>query len=255
MIKSKLKASLLHLFISMLVVGSFLAFAVTIWYPAPFLEISGLKGIILILVSVDLILGPLLTFVVFKPLKASLKFDLSVIVAVQLAALAYGMLTIYQGHPVYVAYVVDRFSLVIAKESHPEQAKYDEFKVSTFGTPKLAYAKLPTDPKKVSDLLSEVMKGKPDIDARPEFYEPFDKFAPDALKHGIAPEKLTTSASNKEKLAQFLNEHGKTANDYAFLPLSGKEKDVVWVLSRETGKPVGVIDINPWKLEQIAAAK
>jgi hypothetical protein len=248
MIKSKLKASLLHLFISMLVVGCFLAFAITVWYPSPFLEISGLKNIILILVSVDLILGPLLTFVVSKPLKASLKFDLSMIVAMQVAALAYGMFTIYQGHPVYVAYAVDRFSLVIANESQPEQAKYDEFKVSKLWKPKLVYAKLPDDPKKVSDLLSEMMKGKPDIDARPELYEPFDKFAQDALKHGIAPEKLTTSANNKEKLAQFLSEHGKTASDYAFLPLSGKEKDVIWALSRETGKPVGVIDINPWQL-------
>ncbi|MDD5391382.1 MAG: TfpX/TfpZ family type IV pilin accessory protein [Thiothrix sp.] len=248
MFKEKLKALSIHLTISTFIVGCFLIFSIKIWYPSPLLEISGLKDIIIILLTVDLILGPLLTFVVFKPQKPSLKFDLTFIGLVQIAALAYGMFTIYQGHPVYVAYTVDRFTLINVTDVNSAKTKHKELNVSGWWKPKFVYVKPPTDPKITQAIVFEVLSGKPDIDARPEYYEPFEKFIQDVLKHGIAAEKLTSSDNNRQKLAQFLSEHGKTASDYAFLPLSGKEKDVIWALSRETGKPVGVIDINPWQL-------
>lgn len=112
MMVKKLKASLLHFALSLVVIGSFALFASQVWYPSPFLEISGLLAILLILVTVDLILGPLLTFVVYKPNKPRLKLDLTVIAFVQLAALGYGMYTIHQGHPAYVTFAVDRFTLI-----------------------------------------------------------------------------------------------------------------------------------------------
>lgn len=248
MIKQKLKAALIHLSISALVVGCFLAFALTVWYPEPFFSISGLTSILLILVTVDVILGPLLTLVVFKPLKSTLKFDLAVIAMVQIAALAYGMHTIYEAHPLYVAYAGDRFTPINANEVSPDKAKYDELKKSKLSSPTVVYVQKPTDPAEMSRVTMEVLSGKPDLDARPEYYEPFDKFTREVLAHGLKPDILFATPAHRQKLAQFLNEHGKTASDYAFLPLSGKEKDVIWALSRETGKPVGMIDINPWQL-------
>lgn len=255
MIKQKLKASLIHLGISALVVGSFLAFARVVWYPSPFFEISGLMGIILILVTVDVILGPLLTLVVFKPQKASLKLDLSVIACVQIAALAYGMHTIYQAHPLYVAYASDRFTPINANEVSPQKAKHDELKKSKLAGPTVVYVQKPSDPAEMSRVTMEVLSGKPDIDARPEYYEPFDKFSQEVLVHGLKPEVLLETPEHKQKLEQFLAKHGKTANDYAFLPLVGKEEDVLWVWSRETGKPVGTLAVSPWQQEQVASAK
>jgi hypothetical protein len=246
MIKHKLKAALIHLSISALVVGCFLAFALTVWYPEPFFSISGLTSILLILVTVDVILGPLLTLVVFKPLKSTLKFDLAVIAMVQIAALTYGIHTIYAAHPLYVAYAGDRFTPINANEVSPDKAKYDELKKSKLTGPTIVYVQKPTDPAEMSRVTMEVLSGKPDLDARPEYYEPFEKFTQQVLAHGLKPEILLTKPEYKQKLEQFLKEYGKTANDYAFLPLSGKEDDVLWAWSRETGKPVGTLAINPW---------
>ena len=114
----------------------FYLFVLTVWYPAPYFQVSGLLGIMLMLVAIDLIIGPLLTFIIFKPKKPSLKFDLSVIAVIQIVALAYGAMAVYQGHPVYVAYTVDRFTLVSVGEADPAKARYNEFKVSTYGEPK-----------------------------------------------------------------------------------------------------------------------
>jgi hypothetical protein len=255
MIKQKLQASLIHLGISALVVGCFLAFVLTVWYPAPFFDLLKLQHIILMLVVVDIIVGPLLTLLVFKPLKSTLKFDLSVIASIQIAALTYGMYAIYQAHPLYIAYAGDRFLPINASQISPSSAKYDELKKSKLTGFTPVYVKTPTDPAEIARLTKEVRSGAPDLYSRPEYYEPFNKFTQDVFAQGMKPEKLLATPEYKQKLEQFLAEHGKTANDYAFLPLVGQEDAVLWVWSRETGKPVGTLAINPWKPDQVATAK
>ncbi|MBJ6611957.1 MAG: hypothetical protein JG718_16495 [Candidatus Thiothrix moscowensis] len=255
MLKTKFKASLIHLLLSATVVGLFVAFALSIWYPNPFFEISGLKAIILILLSVDLVLGPLLTFIVFKPNKPSLKFDLAVIGAVQIAALVYGMYTIHLGHPVYVAYAVDRFTLINRADVNPLDAKQAELQASGWWKPILVYAQSPTDPKEQEQLVMEVLAGKPDIDARPQYYEPFNQHSQAVLSKGIKPEKLTTNADSKTKLDALLAKHNKTAADYAYFPLVGKEKDVIWVWDKTSAQAIGTLDVNPWALNHMAAAQ
>lgn len=249
MFNNKLKASLIHFLFSALLVGGFVAFALLVWYPDPILEISGLRNILLILVSVDLVLGPLLTFIVYKPLKKSLKFDLAAIIAVQLGALGYGMYTIYQGHPVYITYTVDRFTLVTAQEAKPETAKYPEYQVTTFGKPVYAFSAPPKDPEELSKLTLKVMSGEePDIDQQPKYYEPFDKNLDAVLANKYSADKLQVDPANKEKLTAFLTKKGLTLEQSIFIPLAGKEKDVILVWNKETKAPVGYLDINPWKV-------
>lgn len=248
MLITKLRASFIHLLLSMFIVGAFITFALLVWYPQPFFASSGLKDIVLILLSVDLILGPLLTFVVFKPNKPSLKFDLSFIAVVQIAALTYGMYTIYQGHPVYVAYAVDRFTLISAADVNPNDAKEAELRASGWWKPIMVYAETPSDPKEQEKLIFEVLSGKPDIDARPEYYQSFEKNISKVLTGGIKPEKLLASPLHKAALDRFLTQYGKTAIDYAFLPLMGKEDDVIWVWDKATGKAVDTISLTPWNL-------
>lgn len=246
MFKQKLKAALLHLAISAFVISTFIILAFYIWYPSPYSDISGLGSLIKILVVVDLTLGPILTFIIFKKNKPSLKFDLSVIASVQLVALAYGIFTIYQGHPVYVVYAVDRFELVPAQDVIPKNAKYEEFKVSTLWFPKLAYAKSPEDREERNTLLFESLSGKPDLERRPEYYEPIEKYTDVILKRGIEPNLLFSTADKRNKLQAFLDLHNKKQEDFAYLPLVGKHKDIVIAVNRKTGKITGTIDVYPW---------
>ncbi|MEZ5534772.1 MAG: TfpX/TfpZ family type IV pilin accessory protein [Thiolinea sp.] len=252
MLNKKFKASLLHLLISAIIISCFTGFALWVWYPPPFLKISGLLSILLILVTIDLILGPLLTFFIYKPNKPKLAIDLAVIAVVQLAALGYGIHTIQQGHPAYVAYNIDRFTLVNIAEVVPLNAKHPELRASGWWKPIMVYSKPPTDPSEQERLIFEVLSGKPDIDARPEYYEPFNKFANEVMQKGLTPQQISKTPENKQKLEAFITKYGKAANDYAFLPLVGKEKDVLWVWDKDTEQPVGTLDINPWKLPKIA---
>lgn len=234
--------------LSSIVISLLLATILFVWYPSPFLESSGLKEILYIVLAIDLILGPLLTLIVYTPNKPSLKFDLAFIVIMQLSALAYGVYTIHQGHPVYIVYTIDRFILINFKDAALEKVTEPALITKGLWKPKFVYVKLPEDKKKLEELTFEVLAGKPDIDSRPEYYKIFDDYKKKVLSGGIDPKKINSKKSSKEALSQFLKDHGKDAASYAFLPLSGKKSDVIWAWDRSTGKPVDTLAINPWAL-------
>ena len=246
--REKIKASAIHLSISAFIIGIFYLFVLTVWYPSPYFQVSGLLSIMLMLVAIDLIIGPLLTFIVFKPKKPSLKFDLLVIAIIQMVALAYGAMAVYKGHPVYVAYTIDRFTLISVGEADPAQAKYNEFKVSTYGKPKVVYAKMPEKGEERNNLMFSAISGGRDLEHHAEYYEPIDQYTNKILERSVAVDKILAYPDSKKELESFLEKQGKEAKEFAFLPLMGKEKVMLWALNRKDGKPVGVLDIDPWEL-------
>lgn len=246
MLKEKLKASAIHLLISTIVLSIFITIFLTIWYPEPYASVSSLQNVLLILVSVDLILGPTLTLIIYKRQKPSLKFDLTIIALIQLIALGYGTYSIYKSHPVYIVYAIDRFELVSAQEALPDRSKYEDFKITKLGKPILVYAQRPESSEERNKLLFETLSGLPDIERRPEYYEPFAKFIDTVFSKGRNIEDYKNKAEYKNKVENFLLKYGKTSNDYAFLPLVGKEKDVLWAWDRATKQPIDILDISPW---------
>jgi len=112
---TKLKAALIHFAISFLFVLGFILFLCGFWYKNLFF-VSGVIEPLKLLVLVDVILGPILTFLVYKKGKKTLKMDLSVIVLLQLSAFVYGAFTIYSGKPSWVIYNGNQFELVYERE-------------------------------------------------------------------------------------------------------------------------------------------
>lgn len=112
-----------HLLISLVIFAIILVCITQYWYPGILFDTgNGWKAIGLI-VGIDLVLGPLLTLLVFNPKKSSLKFDLSVIAAVQVAALSYGTWIIYQSHPVALAFVNNHFITLYNNAELTEEVK------------------------------------------------------------------------------------------------------------------------------------
>ena len=104
---TKLKATVVHLSLS-LVVFIYLAYQIYYsWYPQPYFAIDGGWQGIQIIAAVDLVLGPLITFLIFDLSKSrrEILFDLGVILIIQLGALFYGISQVYNQRPVAVALV------------------------------------------------------------------------------------------------------------------------------------------------------
>lgn len=106
-----------HMAISLVIFFILLVCITQYWYPGILFDTgNGWKAIGMI-VGIDLILGPLLTLIVFNPKKSSLKFDLSVIALVQTAALIYGTWTIHQTRPIALAFVNTHFITIYANNN------------------------------------------------------------------------------------------------------------------------------------------
>lgn len=101
--------------------GAALVFGV--WFPGAYRHMSGGVGLFTLIVSVDVVLGPLLTLVAFNPSKTRrhLAMDLAVIALLQLAALAYGLYTVAQVRPVALVAETRLFRVVAAKDVKPDE--------------------------------------------------------------------------------------------------------------------------------------
>ena len=244
---SKLRAFSTHLAVSGLALLAFLTVVMVVWYPAPYFEVDGGWTVLQILIGVDLVLGPLLTLIVFKPNKPSLKFDMSCIALMQLAALVYGGWTIYQGRPDFVVFAVDRFITVAAVEYDKTKLQYPELDAPRINGPHIALALLPDDPKAREDLLFGAAGGGRDLEQSAQYYHPYQ---PDLEVLSARSVDLTQIMPHSEAAAteikEFLNDREGQLDDFFYFPLVGKNKDVVMALNADDGQPVGVISIDPW---------
>jgi|SRR5690554_22100 len=117
--QTKLKAFSIHLSISALIALCVVALVFFIWYPAPLHTAVGVTGVFLILLAVDVVLGPLLTLLVYKPGKKTLVMDLTVIALLQLSALGYGLYTVAEGRPAWLVFGGQHFELVRKVDIEP----------------------------------------------------------------------------------------------------------------------------------------
>src|SRR4029077_1607019 len=112
----RLKAFGIHLSSSAVILTAVLGTLYAGWYYWPGWYVAGAWHIAAMLAAIDVALGPSLTAVVASPHKPrrELKRDIALIVLVQLAALGYGVVTLWQGRPLYYAFTSDWLDVVQA---------------------------------------------------------------------------------------------------------------------------------------------
>ena len=78
-----------------------------VWYPQPYYSVAGGWQGMRLVAAVDLVLGPLITFLIFNPSKSrrEITFDLVIILVIQFAALSYGVFATYSQRPVAVVLI------------------------------------------------------------------------------------------------------------------------------------------------------
>lgn len=242
MFKDKLFASLKHFAISSVVALITLFLVYGIWYPGVLSKAMGVDKIFWMILIVDVTLGPALTFAVFKKGKKYLKFDLIVIVILQLAAYLYGLNTAFSGRPVWLIYSIDRFEAISAsniKEEHRINQNDMFNKISITG-PSWAMAQSPTDPNEKSELMFEVLAGGADIHHRPYLYQSLDNRQ--KIKNKMK-ELIQLKSFNPD--FQYPDDLKKWPSAVGFVPLTGQVVDMTVLLDKE-GKVIEIVDLRPW---------
>jgi len=244
---TRVRAALLHLGISALVGAAAMALLFGLWYPPPYSAAIGAGRLALVLLGVNLVLGPLLTFVVFKPGKKGLAFDLWVIAALQMAALLYGLHAVAASRPVFVVAAVDRFELVAANDiSDADLAAGSEagFRERSWLGPRLASVSVPNDAKEYDHVQSLALAGL-DLHQLPRYYRDYASNAA-ALRERARPldALFEKNPAARPTVEAWLQAHGRNAADVTWLPLSARKKDIVMLLDKASGLTLDPLDVD-----------
>ena len=241
---SRWQAAGTHLLICVVIAAAVITVMLGVWYPGPLFEAAGGTGMLYILVCVDVILGPLLTLIVFKSGKRGMKFDLTVIGLVQIAALAYGVHIVFLARPAFIVFVKDRFELVIAAEQDPAElalAKYAEFRDPGWSGPKLAVADMPTDPQERAKLIGAAMAGL-DLQNFPRYYVPYAERTKEVLAKADTIARLRVAEPLSAKAVdKYLAASGTREDEVRALMLRTRFAWVVVLLEPKTAQPVKMV--------------
>jgi hypothetical protein len=245
---TRVSAAAIHLGLSAAIGVAVLACMLLVWYPPPYFEAAGGKGLILLLLGVDVVLGPLLTFVVFNPAKKSLPFDLAVIAGLQVAALVYGMHVMFAARPVYSVFNVDRFTLVTA--SQIDDAAFSKappaFRRLPATGPQVIAARLPTDPAKRRELTDLALAGI-DLPQLPEYYLPYaDEASAAAARARPVAELERKFPDARAAIAKLAQQTGVAADAMGQLPFRGRDRDLTVIVDRRSGAVLAMLPYDPW---------
>ena len=241
---SRIRAAAIHLGICVFVAIILLALFWFVWYPAPLFRAVGGLEIFLMLLGTDVVLGPLLTFVIFKPGKKTLKFDLAVIAIVQVAALTYGVHTLLAGRPVYIASLGDGFKLVQANEVEPKELEIAKTTLPRWG-PKWVGTQKSSDPKENELILMSGAAGG-GYAHFPQHHVPLEsmryvmlaKVKPIADLRSSNPERDT-------EMTAWLASRNYSDQTAVFQPLRAARKRMAVILDAKTAAVVGIAPFEP----------
>jgi hypothetical protein len=241
----RLRAFLSHLSVSAVLGLLTLALVFLVWHPAPLYKAVGVADILLLLLGIDMILGPCLTLVVAWPGKKKhlLLLDIAIIITVQLSALFYGLYTVAEGRPAWLVLSNNRFNAVRVIDIDLKSAEraLPEYQRPPWGSPQWISTPLPEDVKTRNAILDSSLEGL-EIYQQPEYYRPLPEgraMIQEKAQALEALEKFNTAAKIQEKLAPYPEAD-------AWMPLRSEAVDMVVLLRKEEGQVLSIVDLRPW---------
>lgn len=243
---SRYRAALIHFALSALVVGSVFLVVYFFWYPRPLFERAGGLELFLVLALVDVTIGPLITLVIFKSGKWGLKFDLTVIALMQVAALAYGVHVVHQARPVWIVFVKDRFEVVRANYVVDHAKGKPPFDELSLTGPRIAGAIPPTEPDEQFRILMTAASGF-DVQSYPQFYVPYEQVRGEAAAKGKPLSELRRlNAADVGRIDAAIRALGRTDAQVRFLPVRAGKRDLVMFIDASSGEILQLAPFEAW---------
>ncbi|MBD8524183.1 TfpX/TfpZ family type IV pilin accessory protein [Pseudomarimonas arenosa] len=240
----------IHLLISATVVGVVAAVLIGLWYGWTLFGALGADQLLLILASVDVIAGPLLTLIVYRAGKPSLRFDLTVIALLQAAFLSYGVYIMAQSRPAFIVGVFDRFDVVFANETDPDRlasSPLAEARQLSWTGPVWIGAQMGRNSTESLELVFSGAAGE-DIHQKPERYIPLDQVSLGLAQNGKPLGRLQTDSATLESMMQVIGKAGVPREDARFVPLTSRRGDATVVLDVRNGTVLGIFPTDPWNV-------
>ena len=239
------KAAAIHLGISAAVTGLVLFAMLTLWYPPPLFLAEGGGDLLAILIPVDIVLGPLITLVIFKTGKPGLRRDLGIVAFLQAAALIYGCYVMMQTRPVFIAFSIDQFLVVRASDlddADIEQAQQTGYGSLSLTGPKTVAVVLPTDKAELGKLLANSLQSGKGLHRMPRLFAPYEAHATEALQRSRPVYLLRKhDMALANKIEGLIQQYGLKSADLSYLPFQTRGGDGLALIDGKTGKLVKLV--------------
>ncbi len=199
------------------------------WYRWPGWYLTGVLHVLPVTVGVDLVLGPLMTFIVASPTKSTrdLVRDIACIAAVQLLALCYGCAALWHGRPLYYAFSETELSVVQAMDLEPGEAELSRktnpaLAPHWYSLPRWIWAPLPQDPKSRAAIIDSAVGGGFDVTARPGYFKDWRQGLADLRKQLRKVDDLRYfSGKQRQLLRQRMQARGFPPDAPITMPMTG----------------------------------
>ena len=247
--RDRVHASAIHLGLSLTIalLAALLVFG--IWYPYPYREISGGRELFILVVSVDVILGPLITLAVFnrsKPMR-ELRRDLATVVLIQLAALAYGLWTVSVARPVHLVFEIDRFRVVHAIDIAPEllERAPQDVVALPFTGPTLLAVRPFRDLQENLDATLAALQGV-HMGTRPDLWQSYVQAVPRILAAAHPVKSLKVRfADRAAEIDRLVSAAGGNPETVVYLPMVGRNSFWTVFLDPVTANILATMPLDP----------
>lgn len=247
-LKPRLRASAIHLAISLSIATLAALLVFGWWYPYPYHELSGGRELFTLVVAVDVVLGPLITLVIFNVTKTRrhLMMDFTVIGLLQVAALAYGLWTVFIARPVHLVFEYQRLNVVHAADIDPKtlpQAPPALQSLPLTG-PTLLSLRPFKDASEEYDSTMVAVAGVPQA-AQPALWQPWEAGRTEILQAARPIAELQQRFSAQSALIDSaIASTGRPAEALRTLPLVTRKGEWTVLIDAQTTLPVGFVPLD-----------
>jgi hypothetical protein len=237
---SRVQAFLIHVAISLAAFGAIVYVIVAVWYPDFLFETDGGWQGLRLLLAVDLVLGPLLTLIVYRAGKPGLRLDLTVIGVVQAACLVAGMWVVHAGRPLAIVYVDGSFYSVSAQSFIEADVQVPNLDSFPGAYPKWVTVDLPADYAEQSVIRGDMIGRGRMLATLSSHYIPF---TPDQIDNREARTASEIVDRDRDIAASpsWLEAHGGTLADYRYFPFGARYAFAYLGFDLEDGRFVGYL--------------
>ncbi|OOZ40985.1 hypothetical protein BOW53_05520 [Solemya pervernicosa gill symbiont] len=237
---------LTHLVATLLLLATFLAIALIQWYPHPYDEIESIHQLLSIIALLVVVLGPGLSFVLFKPGKRGLWYDLLLIFVLQSGFFTAAIWHTYRERPTLLLFSIDRF--ITLRDDQFDPRKLDPTLTLAEHGPSQLYVAPPSSDAERAELVQQwAFEGGVDFTYAAERYRNYHPHLNSVLAREL---DIVTAVTRQPQLAAAVEEKlqqlGMTLDQLAFLPLESRGHFVTAIIDRHDGKLLGQLKLDPW---------
>lgn len=231
----RIKFFISHLSLSGLAAISIIFIIYCLWYPGEIASAEGVTHIILMLVIIDVIIGPALGFLVYKEGKKTLKIDLTIIIVLQIIALGYGVYSVAQSRPVWIVQAGSIFQVVRLNmiDEDSQMRAHTIYRQPTLLKPRWVAVD--------ENFVNGKLFAEPTI--MPETYSDIS----------VAEARINVRAKSLKDLLEFnrLEDVERITARYpqanGWMPLRAAENAKVVLIDTHRGAVLKIVDLHPWR--------